>query len=59
VSVVIILIVLVLAIPIGVLVSMAVIAGGLGWFVKGDVDADHEGTEHLAISRAHADRPGA
>lgn len=55
-SVVIIVAVLIAAIPIAVLVGMTFIAGGLGWFLQDDVDAAHEGTEHLELSRAG--RPG-
>ncbi len=43
-------IVLVVAMPVGVIVSGAVGAALLGWLVKSDVDASHEGSELLATN---------
>jgi len=46
----IIVLVLIVGIPVGVLMSGAVGAGILGWLVKSDVDASHEGSELLDIN---------
>ena len=46
-SVAIIVIVLVVAIPVGVLVSGAVAAAVLGWLAKSDVEERFEGTEYV------------
>jgi len=46
-SVVIIVFVLVVAIPVGVLVSGGVAAAILGWLAKSDVEARYEGTEFV------------
>lgn len=46
-SVAIIVIVLVVAIPVGVLVSGAVAAAILGWLAKSDVEERYEGTEYV------------
>jgi hypothetical protein len=51
VSVVIIVFVLVIAVPVGVLVSGAVGAALLGWLIKGDVDEVYEDTEYLELGR--------
>jgi hypothetical protein len=45
----IIVVVLVVAIPVAVLMSGAVGAAILGWLVKTDVDASHEGSELLDL----------
>ncbi len=50
-GVIIILFVLIVAIPVGFLITMSVVAGVLGWVVKSEVDEDFEGTEDLAISQ--------
>ena len=47
---VVIIIVLVVAIPVLVLISGAIAAAGLGWLLKTEVDAQHEGSELLDIS---------
>lgn len=47
----IIVLVLVVGIPVGFLVSMAAIAGALGWVLKTEIDQEYEGTEYLEISR--------
>jgi hypothetical protein len=47
VSVVIIVFVLVVAIPVAVLVSGAVLAAVLGWLAKSDAEARYEGTEYV------------
>ncbi|MCB1004746.1 MAG: hypothetical protein KDB35_11250 [Acidimicrobiales bacterium] len=41
---------LVLVLPISVLLSGAVLAGLLGWLVKSEVDAEHEGSELLELN---------
>jgi hypothetical protein len=51
VSVAIIVLVLVVVVPVGVLVSGAVGAALLGWFLKADIDEAYEGTEHLEMGR--------
>lgn len=43
-------IILVIAIPVGVLVSAAAVAGIIGWLLKTEVDEEYEGTELLEIS---------
>jgi hypothetical protein len=50
-GVIIILFVLIVAIPVGFLITMSVVAGVLGWAVKSEVDEDFAGTEDLAISQ--------
>ncbi len=50
-SIVVIVLVLIVGIPVGFLVTMAVVAGLLGWVTKTEVDADHEGTEELELSQ--------
>ena len=50
VGVVIILVVLLVAIPVGVSMSGAVVAGILGWSLKEDAEERHEGSELLEIS---------
>lgn len=50
-GVIIILLVLVVAIPVGFLVTMSIVAAALGWAVKSEVDEDFAGTEDLAVSR--------
>lgn len=42
---------LVLVVPVATLVGGAVLAAGLGWLVKTDVDQTHEGSELLALDR--------
>jgi hypothetical protein len=46
-----IIIVLVVVIPVGFLITMSIVAGGLGWALKDEVDDAYAGTEDLAISR--------
>jgi len=50
IGVVIILAVLLVAIPVGVSMSGAVVAGILGWGLKSDAEARHEGSELLELS---------
>ncbi len=40
-------VVLIVAIPVGVLMSTGVLAGVLGYFLNDDVDRSHEGSELL------------
>jgi len=51
VSVVIIVLVLLVVIPVGFLVTMAGVAGLLGWVTKTEVDDEHVGSEELALSQ--------
>jgi len=46
----IIVVVLVIAIPVAVLMSGAVGAGILGWFLRTDVETTHEGSELVDIN---------
>jgi len=48
---IIIVVVLLVAIPVGVLMSGGVAAGLLGFFVNDDVDRSHEGSELLETNR--------
>jgi hypothetical protein len=48
---VIIIVVLVVAIPVGMLMSGAVAAGVLGFFLKDRVEHDHEGSELVDLNR--------
>ena len=48
---VVIVIVLVIAIPVAVLMGTALIAVALGWALKEDGDARHEGSELIALNR--------
>lgn len=41
---------IVLVIPVSVLIGGAVLAAGLGWLVKTEVDIDHEGSELLELN---------
>lgn len=41
---------LLFALPIGTLLGGAVLAGILGWLVKTEVDAEHEGSELLELN---------
>ena len=41
---------LVLVLPVSVLIGGAVIAAGLGWLVKTDVDLENEGSELLELN---------
>lgn len=43
--------ILVIGIPVGFLVSMAALAGLLGWILKTEIDQEYEGTEYLEITR--------
>ncbi|MEI7622456.1 MAG: hypothetical protein WCJ88_02760 [Actinomycetes bacterium] len=47
---VIIVLVLVIAIPVGFLMTMSVVAGVLGWSVEDEVDQTYAGTEDLALA---------
>jgi hypothetical protein len=46
---IIIVIVLVVAIPVAVFITGAVVAGILGLFLTNDVDSEYEGTEYVAL----------
>ena len=46
----IIVLVLVIVIPVGVMVSGALGAAVIGWFVRSDADARHEGSELLDLN---------
>ncbi|CAB4598987.1 unannotated protein [freshwater metagenome] len=50
-GVIIILIVLVIAIPVGFLMTMSLVAAVLGWAVKSEVDDLYTGTEDLELSQ--------
>jgi hypothetical protein len=50
-GVIIILFVLIVAIPVGFLITMGIVAWVLSWTVKSEVDDDFVDTEDLAISR--------
>jgi len=47
---VIIVLVLVIAIPVGFLMTMSVVAGVLGWSVEDEVDQTYADTEDLALA---------
>ncbi len=47
---IVILVVLLVAIPVGVSMSGAVVAGILGWALKGNSEATHEGSELIELS---------
>lgn len=53
-GVIIILIVLLVAIPVGFLMTMTVVAGVLGWTVESEVDAANVGTEHYDLAHPGA-----
>jgi hypothetical protein len=46
----IIIVLVILAIPVGAIMSGAAFAGVLGYFLKKDVDDEYEGTEYLELS---------
>ena len=48
---VLIVIVLVLVIPVGVMMSGAVVSAALGWALKDDAEARNEGSELIALNR--------
>lgn len=48
---VLIVVVLLVVIPVGVMMSGAVVAAALGWTLKDDADARHEGGELIALNR--------
>ena len=50
-GVIIIILVLVVAIPVGFLVTMSLVAAVLGWAVKSEVDDLYAGTEDLTLSQ--------
>jgi len=49
-GVIIVLLVLLVAIPVGFLMTMTVVAGVLGWTVESEVDAAFVGTEEHALA---------
>lgn len=51
---VIIIFVLVIAIPVGFLMTMSLVAGVLGWSVEDEVDQTYAGTEELALAYPEA-----
>ena len=44
-------VVVLLLIPVGFLMTMTGVAGVLGWLLKKDADARHEGSELLELNR--------
>jgi len=46
--------VLVIAIPVGFLMTMSVVAGVLGWSVEDEVDVTYAGTEDYALAYPEA-----
>ncbi|HEX6425949.1 MAG TPA: hypothetical protein VFZ79_20825 [Acidimicrobiales bacterium] len=48
---VLIVVVLLVVIPVGVMMSGAVVAAALGWTLKDDADARYEGSELIALNR--------
>jgi hypothetical protein len=54
-GVIIILFVLLVAIPVGFLMTMTLVAGVLGWTVQSEVDAAYVGTEDYALAHPDAD----
>jgi len=54
-GVIIILFVLLVAIPVGFLMTMTLVAGVLGWTVQSEVDAAYLGTEDYALAHPAAD----
>ena len=51
---VIIVLVLVIAIPVGFLMTMSIVAGVLGWSVEDEVDVTYAGTEEFALAYPEA-----
>ena len=51
---VIIVFVLVIAIPVGFLMTMSIVAGVLGWSVEDEVDVTYAGTEEFALAYPEA-----
>ena len=49
-GVIIILVVLLVAIPVGFLMTMTLVAGVLGWTVESEVDAAYVGTEYFDLA---------
>ena len=47
----IVIVVILLAFPVVVIMSMVVLAGVIGWFVKDDVDGEFEGSEYLELGK--------
>jgi hypothetical protein len=54
VSVVLIILVLLIAIPVGFLTTMSIVAGVLGWSVEDEVDGNYAGTEEFALAYPEA-----
>ena len=48
---VVIVVVLVVVIPVAVMMSGAVVAAALGWALKDDAEARHQGSELVALNR--------
>ena len=44
-------VVLVLVLPVAVMMSGAVVAAALGWSLKDDAEATHEGSELIALNK--------
>lgn len=53
VGVILILVVLLIAIPVSLMMTGAALSAIIGGFMKSTVDAEHDGTEDLAISEAN------
>ena len=53
-GVVIIILVLLIAIPVGFLMTMSIVAGVLGWSVEDEVDVTYAGTEEFALAYPEA-----
>ena len=53
-GVVIIIVVLLMAIPVGFLMTMSIVAGVLGWSVEDEVDVNYAGTEEFALAYPEA-----
>jgi hypothetical protein len=53
-TVVIIIVVLLMAIPVGFLMTMSIVAGVLGWSVEDEVDVNYAGTEEFALAYPEA-----
>jgi len=51
---VIIILVLLIAIPVGFLMTMSIVAGVLGWSVEDEVDVNYAGTEDFALAYPEA-----
>jgi len=48
---VVVIVVVLLLIPVGMILTGALVASGLGWLVKDDVDSEHADSEYLELGR--------